>query len=262
MGRWLPAAAGAMALALTAAADPMVDVVEDRYAADPVLEQLMDWVTFQLSFDGESMTPDMAVGEWEPQLNGTPQFRPGVQGSALLAGSDSARAYYPRGPNATLGTRGAVSLWVCPVQWTRINGGNTTFVMTGNSTFYVQRQGPAHNEEGRATRHENLQYLVRGDLTGNVGLGMGTSKWLDGEWRLVVANWSWPVISWSIDGGELQSTTVKQSPDESYFGRLAVGATGGEPTLIDEITFYQRPLTLREIRLMYETFRPGSEEQQ
>ena len=68
-------------------------------------------------------------------------------------------------------------------------------------------------------------------------------------------------MSLSIDGGELQSTVVDNAPDESYFGGLNIGAMGGEPTLIDDLTFYRRPLTPAEIRLIYETFRPTEEQQ-
>jgi len=205
------------------------------------------------------MVPEMAAGEWDGQVSGEPAFAPGVSGSALRVGDGGGRAVYPRGPNATMGTRGAVSLWICPVQWTRVNGGNTTFLVAGNGAFYLQRQGPAHDETGKLTRHEGVQYLVHGELTGNKTLMTGSADWPDGQWRFVVANWSWPVFSWSIDGGEFVGISVKSSPDESYFGSLVVGATGGEPTLIDELTIYRRPLTQQEARHLYESFRPQRE---
>ena len=88
----------------------------DPYCATPALRELMDWVTFQLTFDAGSMVPDMAAGEYSFSLQETPQFAPGLRGQALIAGEGSGRAIYPRGPNATMGTRGAVSLWICPVE--------------------------------------------------------------------------------------------------------------------------------------------------
>ncbi len=159
-----------------------------------------------------------------------------------------------------MGTRGAVSLWIRPVHWTRVNGGNTTFLMTSNATFYLQRQGPAHDETGKLTRQEGVQYLIRGETTGNVTLMTGTANWPDGRWRLIVANWAWPTVSWSIDGGEFVGRSVRVNPDDGHFGDLVVGATGGEPTLIDELTIYRRPLTQAEARHLYETFRPEAEE--
>jgi len=234
---------------------------DDPYSARPALRELMDWVTFQVSFDAGRMVPEMAAGEYDLSVHGTPQFEPGIRWLALVAGEGSGRAIYPRGPNATMGTRGAVSLWICPVAWTHDKGGNTTFLMTTNSSFYLQRQGPMHNEEGRCTRHEGFQYLIRGEVTGNKTLMVGTEKWPPGKWRLIVANWSWPTMSLSIDGGEFKSASVKNSPDEDYFGKLVVGATGGEKTLIDELTIYRRPLTLDEVRLLFETFNPAASEE-
>lgn len=252
-----------MVLSLSAGAqtEDLSNPWDGPYCADPALRELMDWVSFQVSFDAGSMVPEMAAGEYDLSVHGTPQFATGLRGQALIAGEGSGRAIYPRGPNATMGTRGAVSLWICPVAWTHDKGGNTTFLMTTNSSFYLQRQGPMHNEEGRCTRHEGFQYLIRGEITGNKTLMVGTEKWPLGKWRFIVANWSWPTMSLSIDGGEFKSASVKSNPDESYFDRLAVGATGGEKTLIDELAIYRRPLTLDEVRLLFETFNPAASEE-
>ena len=238
------------------AADPW----QDPWNADPVLRELADRITLQVTFEGDSMTPVMAAGEWEPHISGTPVFADGPFGRCLLAGDGSGSATYPRGPNATLATMGAVSLWVCPVQWTHVNGGNTVFVMTRNSTFYIERQGPGHDETGRLTRHENVFFLILGSVTGNNALGFGTLKWPLGKWRFLVANWRLPTMSFSLDGGEFKTTTIKQVPDDGYFGDLVIGAAHGETTLLDEITFYRRPLTPQEVRRLYETFRPDDRE--
>ncbi len=232
---------------------------EDPWTSDPVLADLMDWVTLQVSFDHGSMLPVMAAGEsWEPQITGEPAFHEGPWGLALQAGGDSGMAWYSRAGNATLSTRGAVSLWVRPIEWTRVNGGNTVFIKDAPSRFYIQRQGPAHNDEGRTTRHERLQLLVLGDITARVM--RDTSKWPNGQWRLIVANWSWPVMSLSVDAGAMQSDTLGSPPPDGYFGRIGIGGVHGEPTLIDEVTFYRRPLTMTEIRAIYETFRPEQAE--
>ncbi len=232
----------------------------DPYFADPRLRELMDWVTFQLTFDAGGLVPDMAAGETTFSLHGEARFEPGVKGQALVAGADSGRAIYPRELNATLDTRGAVSLWVCPMGWTHQNGPNTTLLMTTNSSFYLQRQGPMHNEAGVVTRQEGFQFLMLSEVTGNKCLMVGTQDWPLGKWRLIVANWSWPTMSLSIDGGEFRSLSVKQSPTAGDFGGLAVGASGGEETLIDELTIYRRPLTLEEARVLYEAFAPKAAE--
>lgn len=239
-------------------ADPRAD----PYFAKPDLRALMDWVSFRLTFDGDSLTPDMAAGEFGFAPSGTPQFTDGVKGRALLAGDGSGLGTYSRPRNATLDTRGAISLWVCPVEWTHQNGGNTVLLMTANSSFYLQRQGPMHNEDGLVTRQEGLQFLMLSPVTGSNCLMLDTENWPMGKWRLLVANWSWPVMQLSVDGGQFQSLTVKQSPTEAQFGGLVVGASDGEKTLLDEVTFYRRPLSLQEVRSVYEAMRPKEVEGQ
>jgi hypothetical protein len=232
-------------------ADVPLDPRSDPYLADPALRSPMDWATFRLTFDDDRLLPDMAAGAWEPQLLGAPKFADGLKGRALVAGGESGAALFPRELNASLTTRGAISLWVCPLEWTHDQGGNTVFLMTTNASFYLQRQGPLHNEEGIVTRQEAVQFLMLSETTGNQCLAFGTESWPLGKWRLLVANWSWPTMSFSLDGGEFQSLSVKQNPTEANFGGLIIGATDGQTTLLDELTIYRRPLTLDETRALY-----------
>ncbi len=232
----------------------------DPWSADPVLMALADRITFQVTYEGDTMMPVMAAGAWEPKIQGTPIFTDGPFGRCLQAGGGSAIATYPRGANAALASMGSVSLWICPVDWSRVNGGNTVFTKCTASRFYIQRQGPAHDETGKLTRHENLQFLMLGDVTGNKNLVTSTKKWPLGRWRLIVATWSLPTMSVSIDGGEFKTTTVKAVPEDDYFGALMVGGVNGEVTLLDEVTFYRRPLSLEEVRHLYESFKPEDPE--
>ncbi len=233
-------------------ADPRTDL----YFAHEGLRRLLEWATFKLSFDGGSMIPDLAAGDWQPRLLGEPKFLPGLRGLALLAGGESGSAIYPRDRNATLDTQGALALWLCPLEWTHYQGPNTEYVMTTNATFYLERQGPMHNEEGQVTRHEGLLGLVRGEPTANVTLVLDTSKWANGEWRLIVMNWAWPGFSISQNGGEFASLATKAVPPPGHFGDLIIGSRGGEKTLVDEVLFFRRPLSREEGRLLYEALKP------
>jgi hypothetical protein len=250
------------ASAWPACAGPPADPRANPYFANPTLRALMGWVTFQLTFDGGSMVPDMAAGDPKFTPGGTPQFAPGIMGLALVAGGQSGNAIFPRELNGPFDTRGAISLWLCPVEWTHVNGGNTEFLMTTNASFYLQRQGPMHNAEGVVTRQEGMQFLMLSPVTGNNCLAFGTEGWPLGQWRLVVANWSWPTMSFSLDGGEFQSVSVKQNPTAANFGGILVGSSGGEKTLMDELTIYRRPLTLEEARAVYQAFKPSATEGQ
>ena len=254
MRRW-PALLTLLALA-AAPALALDDPRQDPYFANPALRDLMDWACFRLSFEAESFVPDMAAGDYKFSVTGTPRFAPGVKGQALVAGGPegSGAAVFPRGGNAPFETRGAVALWFCDAGWTHTQGGNTTLLMTSNATFYLQRQGP-WIEGAELKRAEGLQYLVFGPATGSQCLMYGTNGFKPGEWHLLVANWSWPTMTCSLDGGEFQSTTTKAPPAPDQFGALCLGATGGEKTLMDELIIFRRPLSLAEVKALYEALR-------
>ena len=239
-------------LSLASAQD---DPRQSPYFAVPELRQLMEWATLQVTFDAGSFVPDMAAGEYKPTVTGTPRFEPGLRGQALVAGDGSGAGIYPRAGNATFDTQGAVALWICPVAWTHVLGGNTIFTVTTNSTFYMQRQGPWY-EGASLKRQEGVQFLLFNKTVGNGSLMYGTRDWPLGQWRLLVANWSWPTMSFSLDGGEFQSGTIKGKPRAEDFGNILIGANGGEKTLVDEVTFFRRPLSTAEARALYEALRP------
>jgi len=133
-----------------------------------------------------------------------------------------------------------------------VNGDNTVFAMTGNSTFYIERQGPLHNEKGELTRQECALFLVSTPQAGHQCLIFGTGDWSIGKWRLLVANWNWPDMAFSVDGGPFQIGSLKSSPHEAEFGHLLIGSPSGEKTLLDEIYIFRRPLTEAEAKAIYE----------
>lgn len=53
-----------MLLSLSAGAqtEDLSNPWDDPYCARPALRELMDWVSFQVSFDAGSMVPEMAAG--------------------------------------------------------------------------------------------------------------------------------------------------------------------------------------------------------
>lgn len=231
------------------------DPRQSPYFAVPALRQLLEWATFQLTFDAGSLVPDMAAGESKPTISGTPRFAPGLRGQALVAGTGSGVGIYPKAANASFATQGALALWICPMSWTHTQGGNTTLVMTTNANFYVQRQGP-WIEGPVLKRQEGLQFLLFSKTVGNGCLMFGTNGLANGQWHLLVANWTWPTMAFSLDGGEFQSITVKGKPPAEEFGGIVVGASGGEETLLDEVTFFRRPLTTAEAKALYEALKP------
>jgi len=225
------------------------------------MARLMEAVTFHVGFDDQTMAPDMAEGpEYAPTPYGTwdnrspgPQFADGLLGKALVLGTGG--AIYPRKGNVLLAKRGAVALWVCPQDWQRPKDGNCVFAMTTNSSFYLQRQGPDQDADGRIVRQEAVHYLVFLPGKRSAGIDAGPA-WQNGRWYLLVANWSWPTLELSVNGEPFQVTSLEGLPEEKTFGDLAIGdRSGNRRGLLDEFLAFRRPLTAAEAKLLFETVR-------
>ncbi|OHB85606.1 MAG: hypothetical protein A2V98_10315 [Planctomycetes bacterium RBG_16_64_12] len=205
----------------------------------------------------------MAEGpEYAPSVYGShndappaPQFADGLIGRALVLGTGG--AVYPRSGNVILERRGAIALWVRPENWQRPRDGNCVFTMTSNARFYLQRQGPDVDADGRVLRHEGVQYLVFLPEQRTPTLTAG-STWQNGKWYLLVANWSWPTFELSVDGGPFQVASLPDDPPEGNFGALVLGDRAGSVRgLIDEVFAFRRPLSVEESQLLYSSRRKG-----
>lgn len=246
------------ALAGAARAEPVPDAGTPKHPfLRPGFEALMDAVTFHVSFDADSMLPDMAAGrEYQPRIHlprdkklAGPQFEDGLIGRALVLGTGA--AVYPREGNVLFGKRGAIALWVKPAEWKRPNGGNVVFAMTSNFTFYLQRQGPLRGKDNKVIRHEGIQYLAKASPQQKRFTHLGGGIWENGRWYLVVANWSWPRMELSINGGPFVASALPSAPSENGFGWPIVGASGAERGLLDEFMAFRRPLSHAEVRTLY-----------
>lgn len=222
----------------------------------PEFRRLMDAVTFHVSFDRGTMMPDMAEGaKYLPTTAGAgggratgPEFSQGIVGQALVLGSGA--AVYPRAGNVLLGKRGAVALWIKPENWQRPRDGNCVFAMTTNSTFYLERQGPDVDDDGRVRRHETILYLVGAPKKRLFSIAVWPA-WENGRWYLLVANWSWPTFELSVNGGPFEVQSTPETLDDAGFGDLVLGQRGGPARgLLDEFMAFRRPLTLEEARLL------------
>lgn len=211
------------------------------------MRPLLDWVSFHQSFDHSSFVPDMAAGEWKASVHGKPELADGLSGKALVAGTGA--VMYLGARNWTIATRGAVSFWLCPVHWDHRNAGNTNLLLSGSSALYLERQGPLFSPDGQLQRGEVLLFGLQQGPKGNAAAAC--SHWKDGEWHLIVANWSWPRIELSVDGDAFAGVELRGKPEAGLFGDFMLGSVGGDPTLMDEVMLYRRPLTAEEARILY-----------
>jgi hypothetical protein len=241
---------------------PLAEPIADSPYLQPEYRRLMNAVTFHVSFDSKHMLPDMAEGPaYAPSVFASraaeipePQFSAGLIGQALVLGTGG--AVYPRSGNVLLEGRGAVAVWIKPQNWQRPRDGNCVFTMTSNSTFYLERQGPDVDEDGRVRRHEGILYI--GNLPDVRGTTIsGGSDWENDRWYLLVANWSWPTMELSVNGRPFKVRSAPGTPGEGTFGNLVLGDRSGNTRgLLDEFFAFRRPLTLDEVQLLWE-LRPG-----
>ena len=254
----------AVLLPVMCAATPVEATTLSPYAR-PEFRRLMDAVTFHLSFDADSMRPDMAEGRsFEPSAFGShvqkfsrPQFADGRVGRALVLGTGG--AVYPRADNVLLERRGAIAVWIQPRNWQRPRDGNCVFTMTSNTTFYLERQGPDIDQEGRVLRHEGILYIANLRPTRAMTIN-GGAGWENGRWYLLVANWSWPSMELSVNGEPFKVRSVSRVPKQGEFGNLVLGDRAGkERGLIDEFFAFRRPLTLDEVQLLWQFAPKGAQ---
>lgn len=223
----------------------------------PELDSLLDARSFYVSFD-HGFVPDLAAGEtWAPRLEGPydktrtePARVPGFSGEGLQLSSGAAT--YPVPGNFPVTSRGAVALWVKPMGWQRPNGNNVTFVVLHGGGFYLQRQGPMVREDGQITRQEHIQFLAKASRDQRRYTSLGGGRWENGEWYLLVANWSWPTMQLSVNGQDFSVKSLPNRPADDVFGNwFKVGSCGADGGVLDELMIFDRPLEIEEVRLLH-----------
>ena len=233
------------------------EVMKSLPYAAPAFQRLMNAVTMHVSFDADSMQADMAEGpDYAPSVFVSrkkewpkPQFDDGLVGRSLKLGTGG--ALYPRTGNVLLEKRGAVAVWIQPQNWQRPRDGNCVFTMTSNASFYLERQGPDIDDDGRVRRHEGILYIAKVRESRSVTLN-GGSDWQNDRWYLLVANWSWPTMELSVNGQPFKVRSLSKTPTAETFGNLVLGDRSGELRgLLDEFFAFRRPLALDEVQLLW-----------
>lgn len=224
----------------------------------PEFRRLMNAATFHVGFDADNMRPDMAEGaSFVPSVFTSregefpePQFADGLVGRALVLGTGG--AVYPRAGNVLLEKRGAIAVWIRPQNWQRPRDGNCVFTMTSNATFYLERQGPDIDDDGRVRRQEGILYIANLKPARAMTIN-GGSDWKNDQWYLLVANWSWPTMELSVNGGPFKVRALSRVPEEGAFGNLVLGDRAGKQRgLLDEFFAFRRPLSQDEVQLLWQ----------
>lgn len=234
-------------------------------------------VVFHLSFDDETLYPDLSLGEVEPvKISGSQQFLPGHHGQALLLGGENGiKIDYQAARNLDVTVPGALSFWIAPHQW--LNPADVKerpylrfFHLQGAGAGYVfiQRQGFVNltRPDGTLSRRTDMLQAGYYTLPGLKNLLVGaynTLNWANGEWYLIVINWNRDRLILSINGKTASQAnfsrpiTSDDFPDTSKKPLTFTLGTGTskETTLLDELIVYRRNLSEEEIHQLYQTNR-------
>ncbi len=227
---------------------------------NPALSLLNNAITFYAGFDAQLPAADLANGKAEPvSVAGKPVFLPGRFGQALLTGQKGGGAMvtYATPGNVDFTKPGALSFWAAPVKW--IEPGeqpqrpylHLLAVPAPRGALLIERMGFSLKPK-RADRLL-LGYFNMPELKTAMA-GYPTEQWKAGEWRLVVMNWDVNGFSASFNGAAPHRVEFSRRLKEGDFSTtgpkalVQIGNTGSETTLIDELTFYNRPLRPEEIK--------------
>lgn len=221
-------------------------------ATNPAPEKFGAAVTFYASYD-HGAAADLSNGEAAPRDKKLViETKPGLWGNAFLSGATAIT--YDAAGNMDLSKPGAIALWISPYEWKREEGKDAGYiffakVMDQGRQVMLARMGNPLNKEavyayGQAS--EKGQSVRGGD----------SRQWKNGEWHLLVANWSNTALEFSLDGGTLNRQNVPGfETTEGKPGQLFVGSKSGEAAqfLVDELMILNRPLAQDEIQAMWES---------
>ena len=267
----------ALAAALACLPGPAVadeDLTDSPYLAHPALAELTSELTFYVSFDQESLAPNIAAGEKgllttaarprkkKPKARApSGEYAPGIVGKALRLGSGVGR--YATDGNIALTTCGSIALWVKPLEWHENGDGMIDFVGTPGRHFGIARSGKmVRARDGKKLSNEWVGGNARiGPNKGRANLPI-FGRLTNGEWHLIVYKWAWPTIGMSIDGQPFRTKSLPRIPADilGTVKSFYLGCRRSAPTLMDEVMVFKRPLDASEAKLLFDTVRSWSKQ--
>ena len=226
-------------------------------------------VTFQISFEGSAEVDraegddTLQQGKHEDVQDGY-SYVEGVKGKALYNTNPKGhvRRYAMKG-NINFDRPGTVSLWIKPVNWTKLtrdspknpNGRyktiTTPFFMTGwSKTGYIvlERACPEFID-----RSEQIRLLFPAFKNAKSYFSR-EYKWEDNKWYHIVLTWSGYNYTVYVNGEQVisaaQKEKLKQSDMHKNFEvRPMAGMT------LDEFTVYNKALTPAEVKALYDSMK-------
>lgn len=217
------------------------------YQTDPAFQELMASVTFWVNFD-KSAEPIMGHPNPDPATTAPKgcELAPGIVGKAFLSREGTTCCYHAPG-NLDFSKPGALSFWICPVDWRP--GDNEPYLNFFTTSYSakgylgIERQGQIRENGVLKRAAELLLFIVNfPDARGNTILSAGNPPtWKNGGWHFFALNWRGSVFELALDGEPFRSVDVGRTLRGDEASTFSIGGCA-EPTLIDEFMIYNRPL--------------------
>ena len=235
----------------------------DVYETKPLLRELMSDEAFWANFE-QSPEPVMGESQADPRqaVVGTYKTAPGLVGNAFVSEKRS-QCVYPVKGNLDLTRPGAIAFWVCPVAWERVKptGIRNGLVRTNFSKqgyFGINRVAAKRIRRGLVQNDMVFFYADYFPGAKNVRIGLSDSRgpeWAGGTWHLFVINWKGTRFEVSLDGQGLKSGDLGRRLVPESVKEILIGGCQ-EPTLLDEVLVFRRPLSPAEVRVLFDALHP------
>lgn len=214
-----------------------------------------DALLFELDFDRSGVQAGISGGRRQPlQVFGTPEWRPGLRGQALLCGAGGAKLRFATAGNLDFDRPGSVSFWFCPLDWDADYRYRTFFFGTESSQGYFgiqQANDPKHLKPYDRDLHLLILYspVIRATTLALPPFRRAGLR----QWHLVAAAWDGRRVFLSLDGAPFSSWELSAPVSRSALpsAHFSVGADSEWNYLLDEFRIYGRRLGDAEVQAIF-----------
>ena len=215
-------------------------------------------IIFELNFDSGETTAEMSGGQPKRVGKiGTVKFEKGMKGKALVCGEGGAKLMYRKKGNLDFSSSGTITFWIKPIEWEKSAKLPRVFFfgMEYSKGFLGVQMANGPKGVSPLERKLNFTFLyfkTIADTTLSVkGFGRGTEE----EWHLVALEWDEHTIFLSVDGRPLARKALQGTLSQKLFPRIhfSVGAASLAKYLLDEFRIYDRRLSNKELKRIYDT---------
>jgi len=231
-------------------------------------------IAYYFSYDEDSVEPDMSPAPVKVENIGKPEFADSKWGRGLHIGTHTgARTIYTLEKNV-LSSPVSIAFWLQPKSWAKpgsVPERSTLFFLRIRASEYSQNPSTVLTVQriGYKDAVKRPDQLFMGLISvpdsKNLYFAKDSIGWKNDEWHLVVINREVRRIGISIDGLDFSYKEIENVESFNRIfspkpGSLSPGNTPAEffnkelieSTVFDELIIFKRPLTIAEVKKLYE----------